>query len=784
MKDPLTDQEIEKLVNAAEDAARSHKGDDLPSKTSAVLDRSTGEIYKDFSRFNKASLQPPKIADTLRTAMSPKSLETWRTTNCAEFNAVNNALLDGAKPENLVVRTIFSDTLKNAPPCKNCIVFERNLDLAVYQGPSTLQIAEGQTSEKPDGHEQDVHDHDHNHDEKPAPNEEPKVGPETKAQVETVPKTQVETIPKPTGTPAPAANNYSDFSLNVKPPEARATSTAESTGPTKATELDTAETTANSTQTQTTTAKSTTTNASGPTETTATNSTTGTSQTSGTSEPKGMTQTVAKAVGEESNLIRGAGKTLTAFNRVAGPIGLAVAAVSTGVEVYDDLKKGDNVGAVEATAGFGGGLVAAGAGFEGGAALGALTGPAAPVAIPVLGAVGATVGYFGGDALAREAVHETAQAVDAFAKTQIGQDTIQIGKDGGTLISDAAKDVVNSAAGRFISDTTSAVVNSAPVQGGIHAVEEAGHFISDTTSAVVNSAPVQGGIHAVEEAGHFISDTTSAVVNSAPVQGGIHAVEEAGHFISDTTSDVANSAPVQGGIHAVEEAGHFISDTTSDVVNSAPVQGGIKAVQVGIRQTVEAGGQVLELGEHLIDQTSQTELGKHIVAAGEGVDKKVHDVAHQVVDSLEQTQLGRDALQLGNDTAKLGSDAVQGTQNAAHNLYNWLTGQQDPQQTPQDDSERVATIHEGLTQHFKNNPGLNDIAQDYHQRVAEANDNHSTRLELGMELQQAHDARTGEIKQAQNTAREDIQSRQSTLASVSNFHSETQNQSQHASMTV
>lgn len=51
---------------------------------------------------------------------SERGFETWYISNCAEFNAVNKALLDGVNPENIMVHTVNTHDQEPKPACKNC----------------------------------------------------------------------------------------------------------------------------------------------------------------------------------------------------------------------------------------------------------------------------------------------------------------------------------------------------------------------------------------------------------------------------------------------------------------------------------------------------------------------------------------------------------------------------------------------------------------------------------------------------------------------------------------
>lgn len=54
--------------------------------------------------------------------MPNPSLEKWPVVNCAEFNAVNNALNSGARIGNLDVGTVMVKTGQAFPMCRNCQV--------------------------------------------------------------------------------------------------------------------------------------------------------------------------------------------------------------------------------------------------------------------------------------------------------------------------------------------------------------------------------------------------------------------------------------------------------------------------------------------------------------------------------------------------------------------------------------------------------------------------------------------------------------------------------------
>jgi RHS repeat-associated protein len=89
----------------------------LPTATSVVIDRATGITYRGVS-----GQVPDQIHSLLKSRMDGPSLEKWAQGNCAEFNAVNKALLNGAKIENLDYSTVTTIDGKYYPSCENCKV--------------------------------------------------------------------------------------------------------------------------------------------------------------------------------------------------------------------------------------------------------------------------------------------------------------------------------------------------------------------------------------------------------------------------------------------------------------------------------------------------------------------------------------------------------------------------------------------------------------------------------------------------------------------------------------
>ncbi|MEI4803438.1 hypothetical protein WAZ07_19635 [Bacillus sp. FJAT-51639] len=110
-----------------------------PSKVSAIVDTKTGKIYYGYS--GKTGFNPSRTEvlhedlqkliertkdlakkDINNPYVEKGSFEKWDVDNCAEIQAVNQALNDGAKIEDMFVRTVNFKTGEFADFCKNCKV--------------------------------------------------------------------------------------------------------------------------------------------------------------------------------------------------------------------------------------------------------------------------------------------------------------------------------------------------------------------------------------------------------------------------------------------------------------------------------------------------------------------------------------------------------------------------------------------------------------------------------------------------------------------------------------
>ena len=111
---------IEISKNAAIERAKTLKSltGKKPTMTAAALDIKTGQIY-----FGDSGVVSENINVILIEQMPKTSMTNWAVANCAEFNAVNNALNAGARINNLVVTTVRVKTLAMERMCANSVSY-------------------------------------------------------------------------------------------------------------------------------------------------------------------------------------------------------------------------------------------------------------------------------------------------------------------------------------------------------------------------------------------------------------------------------------------------------------------------------------------------------------------------------------------------------------------------------------------------------------------------------------------------------------------------------------
>ena len=101
----------------------------LPRGVTVMVDKETGRVYEGIS----GALKDRSMADPKLLELAPeKSLEKWdNVLNCSECDALNKALKDGAKLENLEMHTVKIDksskTITDFERCQNCKVTTKDV---------------------------------------------------------------------------------------------------------------------------------------------------------------------------------------------------------------------------------------------------------------------------------------------------------------------------------------------------------------------------------------------------------------------------------------------------------------------------------------------------------------------------------------------------------------------------------------------------------------------------------------------------------------------------------
>ncbi|MBL9142440.1 MAG: hypothetical protein JNM99_02055 [Verrucomicrobiaceae bacterium] len=123
----------QELAEAVTKAIKNGASDLRHKKIAVAIDLETGKAYAGISLQKDASLFPRFVDSRLTQAMPRVSLEKWAVENCAEFNALNDALLAGGDPTKIVIRTVHVDSIKFFEPCKNCRIWVDKLGLTLAE---------------------------------------------------------------------------------------------------------------------------------------------------------------------------------------------------------------------------------------------------------------------------------------------------------------------------------------------------------------------------------------------------------------------------------------------------------------------------------------------------------------------------------------------------------------------------------------------------------------------------------------------------------------------------
>lgn len=99
----------------------------LPRVISVIVDRKTGKVFTGKS----GGLKGKTVNEQLKKLLPKESLKEWSTTNCAECEALNNALNAGAKLENMEMHTLQIDkktgTYIEVNKCANCEITTKDI---------------------------------------------------------------------------------------------------------------------------------------------------------------------------------------------------------------------------------------------------------------------------------------------------------------------------------------------------------------------------------------------------------------------------------------------------------------------------------------------------------------------------------------------------------------------------------------------------------------------------------------------------------------------------------
>lgn len=116
-----------------------------PTTTTVAYNRKTGETFVGHSGhtgFNPSRLDEihpelQKRVDAIKveaekagkkTFDGHPSFEKWRIENCGEFNAINNALYNGATMNDISMKTVLTRGRSIKPPCRNCLKLYQGVD--------------------------------------------------------------------------------------------------------------------------------------------------------------------------------------------------------------------------------------------------------------------------------------------------------------------------------------------------------------------------------------------------------------------------------------------------------------------------------------------------------------------------------------------------------------------------------------------------------------------------------------------------------------------------------
>ena len=126
----------EEAYKAAEELVRTSSKNKRPVAVTAIVDKRTGKVYIGKNgRIKSPDDLDPIVRDRLpKTSQLPEG-KTWSTHNCAEVDALDQAIRDGANPKDLDMHTVRISTDKSGvvkyedfERCENCKVTTHDIN--------------------------------------------------------------------------------------------------------------------------------------------------------------------------------------------------------------------------------------------------------------------------------------------------------------------------------------------------------------------------------------------------------------------------------------------------------------------------------------------------------------------------------------------------------------------------------------------------------------------------------------------------------------------------------
>jgi hypothetical protein len=123
----------EEAYKAAEAIVKTTSKRQRPRGVTALVDKKTGKVYVGRSGKVKSPEElDPRVRDRLPSESQLPEGQDWPTYNCAEVDALNQAVKDGANPKDLVQHTVGIDKktgkITDFERCANCKVTTKGIE--------------------------------------------------------------------------------------------------------------------------------------------------------------------------------------------------------------------------------------------------------------------------------------------------------------------------------------------------------------------------------------------------------------------------------------------------------------------------------------------------------------------------------------------------------------------------------------------------------------------------------------------------------------------------------